>query len=160
MSPQAAADHVELLAREKARFLRFLERRVANRADAEDLLQTALLKVATETVPLRFEGKLVPWFYQVLRNLLVDHYRRAAALGRAKQRASAEARATVDIDDDLFRAICACVKRLDRSSVFSMRRAGSTVSPDHSRARQTHARRGWRVVRVGFRAEHRRENAA
>lgn len=46
-----------------------------NRADAEDVLQHGLLKALAAAPGLRDEERLVSWFYQLLRNAVVDHVR-------------------------------------------------------------------------------------
>jgi RNA polymerase sigma factor (sigma-70 family) len=115
-----ASDRFDLLVRSKAQFLGFLERRMGNRADAEDLLQTAFLKMVARGESLRDEEKLVPWFYQLLRNLIVDHHRHRTAVAHMQTRVAAEAAAEAAIDDDLFRATCACVKDVI-----------ATLKPDH-----------------------------
>lgn len=109
---QGALDHhVGILIQGKARFLQFLERRLGNRADAEDVLQAAFLKLVAHEDSLRDEDKLVPWFYQLLRNLIIDHYRHRSALTRMSESAARamEAR-TSDVDGELFRAVCTCVR--------------------------------------------------
>jgi RNA polymerase sigma factor (sigma-70 family) len=110
MNPGRLDDRVDLLVRSKMRFLQFLERRLGSQADAEDVLQTAFLRMVAQGESLRDEEKLVPWFYQLLRNLLVDHYRRRNAMTRMEQSVAAEAEATTSaVDQDLFQAICTCV---------------------------------------------------
>lgn len=109
MSDAAIAHRVDLLVRKKAEFLRFLERRLGSRADAEDLLQKALLKVVAHEIPLRDAEKLVPWFYQILRNLLVDQYRHNAAFRRLKNQVAADGVATTEMDEELFQATYPCV---------------------------------------------------
>ena len=58
-------------------FLRFLERRVGDRALAEDLLQDAFTRNLDRLSDVPDEG-LVPWFYRVLRNAAIE--RRGPAL--------------------------------------------------------------------------------
>jgi len=102
-------DRTELLAQSKIRFLTFLERRLGNRADAEDLLQTAYVRAVAEGGTLRDEEKVVPWFYQLLRNLLVDHYRHRAATGRLEERLARETEMIAINEKELFREVCRCV---------------------------------------------------
>lgn len=109
VSDEAIADRVDLLVRRKAEFLGFLERRLSNRADAEDLLQNALLKVVAHDAALRDGEKLVPWFYQILRNLLVDYYRHGAAFRRLKDQVPADAEPATEMDEELFQATYPCV---------------------------------------------------
>jgi RNA polymerase sigma-70 factor (ECF subfamily) len=93
----------------RAAFLGFVERRVGNRAVAEDVLQAAYVR-ALETSAAPENESVVAWFYRVLRNALVDRARRRGAEERALERASQE---PVDAPDDaLEREVCACVGRI------------------------------------------------
>jgi RNA polymerase sigma-70 factor (ECF subfamily) len=100
---------VEGLLRRKARLLRFLERRVGSRVDAEDLLQTALLRVVAKQRTLRRADRVVPWFYRILGNLVVDWHRRQAAASAARARIAADAATESWIEVERFREVCACV---------------------------------------------------
>jgi RNA polymerase sigma-70 factor (ECF subfamily) len=92
-------------------FLAFLERRVGTRADAEDILQTAFLKMVETRAGLRSKDRVVAWFYQVLRNALRDHYRRHYAEQRAHVMAAhtAELFRAPEPDPELEDAVCRCV---------------------------------------------------
>ena len=110
MTNETLAKRVDLLVQNKMQFLRFLEHRVGSRADAEDLLQTAFLRLVAQKDSLRDEEKLVPWFYQLLRNLMVDHYRHRRALSRLESSVAAEADVMpASADEALFNAVCTCV---------------------------------------------------
>lgn len=67
MTDELGQDVVERLLRRKAQLLRFLDRRVGTRADAEDLLQAALLRVVAKRRTLRRDESVVPWFYRILQ---------------------------------------------------------------------------------------------
>lgn len=56
----------------------FVARRVPG-SDADDVLQEALLRVHQRIGQLQDEERLVPWLYQVTRNVVTDYYRRPAA---------------------------------------------------------------------------------
>jgi RNA polymerase sigma-70 factor (ECF subfamily) len=45
--------------------------------DAEELLQDAFLKSLEKSCEVRDKEKVVAWFYRVLRNSVVDYYRKA-----------------------------------------------------------------------------------
>jgi RNA polymerase sigma factor (sigma-70 family) len=62
----------------RAAFLGFVERRVGDPALAEDILQGAFMRALERTPKLRAEESAVAWFYTVLRNAVVDFYRRRA----------------------------------------------------------------------------------
>lgn len=61
----------------------FLTARVGSAAEAEDILQNGLLKAMQRAGELQDDAKLSAWFYQLLRNALIDHYR-ARAAGRRR----------------------------------------------------------------------------
>lgn len=92
-------------------FLAFLERRVGSRATAEELLQAAFVKSLEKGGALDDGEGAVAWFYRLLRNALVDHYRRQAAEGRALEREAREATEAGE-DPELKKAVCACVGEL------------------------------------------------
>jgi RNA polymerase sigma factor (sigma-70 family) len=97
------AAHRELLA--------FVESRVGNRADAEDILQSAVVTALEKGDTVRDPGRLTAWIYQLLRNRIADHLRHRAAGERAGERYAAEQPATAD-EDPLEDAVCRCVSRL------------------------------------------------
>lgn len=95
------------------RFLDFLERRVGSRDTAEDILQDAFVKSLGRVAELRDEESSIAWFYRVLRNAVIDHYRRGGAEERALARAAGMAdEAAPPIDEELHGAICACIAAL------------------------------------------------
>lgn len=63
---------------ERDAFRAFVLARVGNAADAEDILQNGLVRAlrhGNEVDP----GKATAWFYRLLRNSIIDHYRSRAA---------------------------------------------------------------------------------
>ena len=64
----------QLLAR-REEFLRFIEKRVDSRESAEDLLQSAFVRGIESASALRSDESAVAWFYRLLRNAVIDHYR-------------------------------------------------------------------------------------
>lgn len=101
------------LARQKARFLAFLETRLGSREEAEELLQAAYLKGLRTSGAVKEREKVTAWFFQVLRNALTDHWRRKAAEGRAVAAYGAEAMRREKVDaETLDREVCKCVSAL------------------------------------------------
>lgn len=94
------------------RFLDFLERRVGSRAIAEELLQAAYVKGLERGGEIRDGETVVAWFYRLLRNALVDHWRHRGAERRALARAAVEAADDVVSPPELEQAICQCVHGL------------------------------------------------
>jgi RNA polymerase sigma-70 factor (ECF subfamily) len=71
-------------------FVAFVEKRVGSRETAEDIVQSAFVRGLERGSEIRDEESSVAWFYRVLRNAIVDHYRRQAAAERAQERFAAE----------------------------------------------------------------------
>ena len=63
-------------------FLSYLQRRVGDRALAEDILQDAFAKVISRPEQAPGDEEIVPWFYRTLRNAAIDHFRRRGAADR------------------------------------------------------------------------------
>ena len=102
---------VESLVGNHRRFLAFLERRVGSRAVAEELLQAAYVRTLEKGGDLEEGEGAVAWFYRLLRNALVDHYRRQGAEGRALEREAREA-SELGPDPELTQTVCACIHDL------------------------------------------------
>ena len=77
------ADVVSTLVGNHRRFLAFLEKRLGNRALAEDILQAAFVKGLEKAGDVREQESAVAWFFRLLRNSIADHYRRGASPLRA-----------------------------------------------------------------------------
>jgi len=125
--PDSADDRTRIanvLVENHRAFLRFLERRVGDRALAEDLLQEAFTRNLDRLSEVPDEG-LVPWFYRVLRNAAIDRHRRKGAEERALAAFAQELAEAGQPPEDLHREICACVGRLAR-----------TLKPEYAQALQ------------------------
>jgi RNA polymerase sigma factor (sigma-70 family) len=118
-----AAGHVAVLLENHRAFLRFLERRVGDRALAEDILQDAFAKVIERPDQAPGDEGVVPWFYRTLGNAAIDQFRRRGAASRALEQFAREFEVHTDPDADLEREICACVTRL-----------ASTLKPEYAEA--------------------------
>jgi len=115
---------LDILVENHRAFLRFLERRVGSKEAAEDLLQDAFGRAVTHLNTLRDGESAVAWFYRLLRNAVIDHYRRRAAQASALERFGSE------VDDvvpppEVAAEICACVSRL-----------AGTLKPEYAEALQ------------------------
>ncbi len=105
-APEPSALLAELL-EHRAEFLGFLTRRVGDPAAAEDILQAAYTKALEKGEQIQNTESVVAWFYRMLRNALVDHYRRNAARTRAHDQFVAEAPLSYETEDEAN--LCACV---------------------------------------------------
>lgn len=73
---QTGHDLIEELLASRQGFLDFVSHRVGDPELAEDILQEALLRAIQSADELRDDTRLIPWFYQILRNAITDNYRR------------------------------------------------------------------------------------
>jgi RNA polymerase sigma-70 factor (ECF subfamily) len=92
-------------------FLSFLEKRVGSRDVAEDLLQDAFAR-SLEKVPIEAGESATAWFYRVLRNAVIDQYRRSGASERALAAVARQLDEFREPDPDERNAVCRCVERL------------------------------------------------
>lgn len=107
-----SADLTTQLVENHRQFLGFLERRLGDRALAEDILQDAFVKSLEKSDDLRDEGSSVAWFYRLLRNAIIDHYRRSGTRHRALDGLARELEGAVEPPPEIRDAICGCVSRL------------------------------------------------
>jgi RNA polymerase sigma factor (sigma-70 family) len=102
---------IQTLLDRRAGFLTFVERRVSDPALAEDILQAAYMRALERSSSLRENDSAVAWFYSVLRNAVIDHYRRRATENKVvDQRATDLEVASVSAPDASTRTfICGCI---------------------------------------------------
>lgn len=117
MTPESdaavAPDKVRVLVENHERFLAFLRPRVGSREVAEEILQAALVKGIEKSGTIRDDETVVAWFYRVLRNALVDHYRHQDAERRGHDRYASEHReGAAEFETALEGAVCACMGEL------------------------------------------------
>jgi RNA polymerase sigma-70 factor (ECF subfamily) len=106
-------------------FLRYLERRVGDRALAEDILQDAFAKVVARPEQAPPDEAIVPWFYRTLRNAAIDRFRRGETQARAYEAFARELETHDTPAVEMAGEICACVTRL-----------ASTLKPEYRDALQ------------------------
>lgn len=107
-----SAEVVEILVGNHRKFLSFLEKRVANRSVAEEILQSAFVKALEKGGAIRDGEGAMAWFYRLLRNALIDHYRRQQVEMRSLAQHAVEPVLSPEVDRELENAICACMKGL------------------------------------------------
>ncbi|MCW4020735.1 MAG: sigma-70 family RNA polymerase sigma factor [Candidatus Bathyarchaeota archaeon] len=94
------------------RFLSFLTSRVGNPSEAEEILQAAFVKSVEKSDSIRDEETVVAWFYRLLRNAVIDYYRRRDAERRALERAAGMSTEEETLEAEFERAVCQCVNGL------------------------------------------------
>lgn len=94
----------------QAEFRGFLISRLGSEADADDVLQNALVKALRNAENVRDEEKVTAWFYQILRNAIVDHIRTRQS--RAIREDSWAKESTAAHDEEAEKLACRCVDSL------------------------------------------------
>jgi RNA polymerase sigma factor (sigma-70 family) len=155
----------------RSEFLGFLAARVGDRSEAEDILQAAYTRALEKGEQIKNAESVTAWFYRLLRNGLVDHYRRDDARTRAHEHFAAEAPSSYETE--LEANLCTCVggviqtlkpeyrtvlERIDlgNESIAQFAQAAGT-SPNNTSVRLHRARRAAakRLIQVcGVCAEH------
>lgn len=110
---ERAPEAIRVLAENHGRFLAFVERRVGDRALAEDILHDAFVRSLEKADSVRSRESITAWFYRSLRNAVIDRYRRLGAAHRALAAFAAELDRAAD--PETGSAICQCVEQLART---------------------------------------------
>lgn len=137
MSPEAIAQ----LVNGHREFLAFLERRVESREVAEDILQEAFARGLERGSDVDDE-KVVAWFYRVLRNAVIDHYRARSSSERAAEAWAREFPDRLEADADTREAVCRCVSGLMDSLKPEYREALRIVDIEDGKLSDLAARAG------------------
>lgn len=98
------------IARGQARVVRALATRLGSRAEAEDVIQSALLRALDRAGDLRDRSKVVPWFRRILQATLVAHERRRAVDSRPRSRIVGTLSLGGPGDIELYRETCQCLE--------------------------------------------------
>jgi RNA polymerase sigma factor (sigma-70 family) len=108
-----APSHASLAAllTQRAQFLAFVRRRVNDTELAEDILQAAYMRALEKSDGLREEESAVAWFYRVLRNAVIDYYRRRATESSAMEQWGREVETTVP-DASTRTFVCGCIEHV------------------------------------------------
>lgn len=111
---------LETLVANHRKFLSFVERRVGNRAVAEEILQDAFVKSLDKQDQIR--DSAIGWFYQVLRNAVIDHQKKQASADRRLDAFAAELE-TASPTGEAQDVVCQCVREL-----------AATLKPEYAEA--------------------------
>lgn len=102
------AEETLLLNRKK--FFNYVQKRVSDPNLAEDILQESLLKSLRSTDTLRDEERLLPWFYRILTNAIIDTYRKRNVEARYWEEYARETEGQEDAADQAN--LCECFRNL------------------------------------------------
>ena len=109
---QLSGEVLDRLLESRRQFLSFIQSRVESREAAEDILQAAFVRGIDKGGALRNEESVVAWFYRLLRNAIIDHYRRRASSELASETLVRELETHVELVDPFKGEVCGCVSGL------------------------------------------------
>src|SRR5688572_2285599 len=93
-------------------FLAFLQKRLGDRALAEDILQEAFVRGLHKLGTLESDESATAWFYRILRNAVIDHHRRRSSVDKKLEAFAAELEQHVEAEGEVRGAVCRCVGEL------------------------------------------------
>lgn len=96
----------ETLIRQRAKLVAYVNSKVADPDLAEDLFQDSLLKALQNAGDLRNKDRLIPWFYRILNNAIVDHYRQREVAARYLPQLAADS--AIEPPPGEWAALCEC----------------------------------------------------
>ncbi|MFO0724576.1 MAG: sigma-70 family RNA polymerase sigma factor [Myxococcota bacterium] len=106
-----SSPHLDTLVASHRAFLAYVERRVHDRALAEEILQDAFVRALDRAEDI--DSSAIGWFYRVLRNAVIDRQRRQRVADQRLQAFAAELEdETAPAGEALTEEICRCVSAL------------------------------------------------
>jgi RNA polymerase sigma factor (sigma-70 family) len=102
----SASEIEEQLLTSREKFLGYIRARVSDPILAEDILQDSFLKALHGAPELRDHDQLVPWFYRILRNAIIDAYRHQVVERKYSKEIPVDETPAVEMEDPA--ALCAC----------------------------------------------------
>ncbi len=96
----------------RAKFVGFVQKHVSSASDAEDIVQSAFVRSFEKADSIDDEESVVAWFYRVLRNAIIDHYRRRSTRDRGTEEFTREMQdleQRLAFDPSARNEICQCV---------------------------------------------------
>jgi len=94
----------------RQKLLAYVQTKISDVTLAEDVLQDSLLKALRATPDLREEDKLLPWFYRILNNAIIDIYRHRDSRERALGAYAQDQELVLGSEDEAV--LCACFREL------------------------------------------------
>ena len=153
ISPEALA---RLLAGHR-QFLAFLEKRVGSRAEAEDILQDAFVRGIERGGTLRDDESVVAWFYRVLRNAVIDHYRDRATSEKALGGWARELESHSIPEIEIKQEVCGCLGELLATLKPEYRQALQVIDMEEGSLKDLARQAGITTGNAGVRVHRARE---
>ncbi|GKS60129.1 RNA polymerase sigma factor SigZ [Nitrospira sp.] len=114
--PEPLLSNIQRIVQNEPAFRAFLHKRLGDRTLAEDLYQQCLLRALQHQHSIENQESVVPWFYRVLRNALIDYYRSRASHQERHSAFEKDAQVLQEQDvpslDDVKGTICQCMDQV------------------------------------------------
>ena len=94
----------------RTKLVAYVQSKVKDADLAEDIVQDGLLKALRAAPHLKEDEKLLPWFYRVLQNAIIDEYRKRDRMTRREENYALEQETVIPAED--ISAVCECFKDL------------------------------------------------
>ncbi len=94
---------------QRRRFFAFVHRRVSDYELAEDILQSAYLRAFEHRDTFKPDESAVAWFYRLLRNAVIDNYRRHTFKEKALETWTRELKSSTGSCPELQNEVCECL---------------------------------------------------
>jgi RNA polymerase sigma-70 factor (ECF subfamily) len=138
-----SVDWLRQIEADRARYVRFARARVASDADAEDVVQRALLRAVTHADTLADAGRAEAWFFRVLRRAIADHHRTSAVASARRHEEADETGAGPDLESlpapEPAAPVCGCgavlLEEIPASYAEMLRRIDASEEPIEDVAR-------------------------
>jgi RNA polymerase sigma-70 factor (ECF subfamily) len=95
---------------ERGKLLAYVRGKLSHPELAEDVLQESLLKALRAAPDLQDEEKVLPWFYRILNNAIIDTYRRRGVEAKYLEKYAHAQDWTLEPGDEA--TLCACFREL------------------------------------------------
>jgi RNA polymerase sigma factor (sigma-70 family) len=108
-SQQMQTTAISDLILQRSQFVRFVQRRVDSLSTAEDILQAAYVRAMEQAAKLRNDESAVAWFYRILRNAVIDHYRHRAVHDRVLEQWAKGLETETPPEPQTEEIVCQCI---------------------------------------------------
>lgn len=103
-------DVQEVYLNHRSKLLGFIQKRVSDPDLPEDVLQEGLIKALRSAEALRDDDRLIPWFYRILNNAIIDTYRKRNVETRYLEAYAKEFALNAEPEDHA--ALCECFREI------------------------------------------------
>ena len=99
-----------ILLDERTKLLAFVRKKISDPELAEDVLQDSLLKAIKAAPELQNKERIIPWFYRIVNNVIIDTYRHQEVETRHLETYGPREDVVVEPEDET--TLCACFRAL------------------------------------------------